>query len=135
MGSTAAYVVHGFYESGAGLDELTTTGPSRISHLRRRRGRTASTSTPPIWALHAPRWRTCKAATPRPTRPSPAASSAANCTGPKRDVVLLNAAAALSIESGDLEDGLTAARISLNSGAALDALDRYIAATRSFAAA
>ena len=34
MGRRAAYVVHGYYEPGAGLDELTTTGPSRISHLK-----------------------------------------------------------------------------------------------------
>src|SRR5690606_29248594 len=33
MGSQAAYVVHGFYENGGGLDELTTTGPSRVSRL------------------------------------------------------------------------------------------------------
>ncbi len=34
MGRRAAYVVHGYYETGAGLDELTTTGVSRVSHLK-----------------------------------------------------------------------------------------------------
>ena len=33
MNSRGAYVVHGQYETGAGLDELTTTGPCRIAHL------------------------------------------------------------------------------------------------------
>ncbi len=32
-GQQAAYVVYGYYETGAGLDELTTTGTSRITRL------------------------------------------------------------------------------------------------------
>jgi anthranilate phosphoribosyltransferase len=54
--------------------------------------------------------------------------------GPKRDVVLLNAAAALSIDSGDIDEGLRQARSSLDSKAALNVLERYIAKTRTFAA-
>ncbi len=133
MGSRAAYVVHGFYESGAGLDELTTTGPSHISHLRD--GEVHSFDFDPA-DLGFGR------ATLDDLQGGDAATNAAiarsilsgELQGPKRDVVLLNAAAALSVDSGDMEDGLTAARMSLNSGAALDALDRYITATRSFAA-
>ncbi len=53
-------------------------------------------------------------------------------TGPKRDVVLLNAAAALSTESGDIAGGLAVAAESLDSGAALDVLERYVAKTRAF---
>jgi len=34
MGAHSAYVVHGLYETGAGLDELTTTGVNQVSHLR-----------------------------------------------------------------------------------------------------
>ena len=53
-------------------------------------------------------------------------------TGPKRDVVLLNAAAALSLDTGDFQAGLQTARESLDSGAALQCLDRYITKTRSY---
>ena len=34
MGTTAAFVVHGTTDDGRGVDELTTTGVNRISHLR-----------------------------------------------------------------------------------------------------
>jgi anthranilate phosphoribosyltransferase len=47
---------------------------------------------------------------------------------------LLNAAAALSMDSGDLDEGLHQAKRSLESGAALDVLNRYVAKTQSFAA-
>ena len=46
--------------------------------------------------------------------------------GGRRDVVLLNAAAALAAESGDLGNGLEAARRALDSGAALEKLDYLI---------
>ena len=46
--------------------------------------------------------------------------------------VLLNAAAALSTECGDWKAGLAEASESIDSGAALDALERFIEKTRSF---
>ena len=53
--------------------------------------------------------------------------------GPKRDAVLLNAAFALSTECGDLPAGLAEARASLESGAALRTMQRYVEMSRSFA--
>ncbi len=133
MGSTAAFVVHGFYETGSGLDELTTTGPSRVSHLSH--GAVRSFDLDPADLGFA-------RATLADLQGGDAAANAAlaravlsgELKGPKRDVVLLNAAAALSVESGNLDEGLRAARASLDGGAALDVLNRFIAATRSFAA-
>ncbi len=52
--------------------------------------------------------------------------------GPKRNAVLLNAAAALSTECGDLAAGLEEARASLDSGAALRVLEAFVAKTQSF---
>jgi anthranilate phosphoribosyltransferase len=133
MGSRAAYVIHGYYETGTGLDELTTTGPSHISHLLN--GTVTSFQFEPS-DLGFPR------ATLDDLQGADAATNAAlarailngELHGPKRDVVLLNAAAALSMETGDLDEGLRQARISLDSGAALDVLTRYIVKTKSFAA-
>lgn len=132
MGSQAAYVIHGFYETGTGLDELTTTGPSHISHLRDGQISTFDFEPQDLGFARA---------TLDDLQGADAATNAAlarailngELHGPKRDVVLLNAAAALSLDTGDLEEGLRQARASLDSKAALDVLDRYIAKTRSFA--
>jgi anthranilate phosphoribosyltransferase len=132
MGSHAAYVIHGFYETGAGLDELTTTGRSHISHLRN--GQVSSFDFEP-GDLGFGR------ATLEDLQGADAATNASiarailsgELHGPKRDVVLLNAAAALSMESGDLDEGLRQAHQSLDSGAAQDALNRYITKTQRFA--
>lgn len=133
MGSRAAYVVHGYYETGTGLDELTTTGRSHVSHLKQ--GEVSNFEFEPADLGFA-------RATLDDLQGADAATNAAlarailggELHGPKRDVVLLNAAAALSIDSGDLDEGLRQARSSLDSGAALDVLNRYVAKTRSFAA-
>jgi anthranilate phosphoribosyltransferase len=133
MGSQGAYVVHGYYETGAGLDELTTTGPSRISWLHN--GIIESSEFDPA-ELGFER------ATLADLQGSDAETNAqiardilsGKLTGPKRDVVLLNAAAALSAASGDLAQGLARATDSLESGAAADTLRRYVEKTQSFAA-
>ena len=131
MGRRAAYVVHGYYETGAGLDELTTTGPSRISHLLNGSVRTFDFDPADLGFARS---------TLADMQGGDAATNAAiargvlaeEIHGPKRDVVLLNAAAALSTETGDFSAGLTQATESLESGAALNVLDRYIALTQSF---
>jgi anthranilate phosphoribosyltransferase len=133
MGSQGAYVVHGFYETGAGLDELTTTGPSRISRLHDGKLETYDFDPAELGFARA---------TLADLQGGDAATNAqiardllgGNLTGPKRDVVLLNAGAALSTQTGDLASGLAQATQSLESGAALAVLDRYIAKTQSFAA-
>jgi anthranilate phosphoribosyltransferase len=133
MGSRAAYVIHGYYETGTGLDELTTTGPSHVSHLRNGQVSTFQFEPGDLGFARA---------SLDDLQGADAATNAAlvrailggELHGPKRDVVLLNAAAALSIDSGDLDEGLRQARSSLDSKAALDVLERYIAKTRTFAA-
>ncbi len=129
MGRRAAYVVHGYYETGAGLDELTTTGVSRISHLKDGAVTTYEFDPAELGFTRA---------TLADMQGGDAAQNAeialgildGTIRGPKRDVVLLNAAAALSTETGDLAAGLAAARESIDSGAARAALARYVEATR-----
>ena len=49
--------------------------------------------------------------------------------GPRRDIVLLNAAAALCVDNNGWAAGLAAAQESINSGAALETLNRWIEKT------
>ncbi len=131
LGSTAAFVVHGTTDDGRGVDELVTSGVNRISHLR-----------------NGEVWISELTATDLGLAPASlddlvggdAGTNAAitrgilsgELHGPKRDVVLLNAAAALATENRDWEAGLTAAAESIDSGAAQDSLNRFIEKTQSF---
>jgi len=131
MGVQSAYVVHGFYETGTGLDELTPTGVSRVSHLH---NGTVTTTTFDPASLSMER------ATLADMQGGDGAENArilrgilsGAIRGPKRDAVLLNAAAALSTECGDWAAGLAEATESIDSGVALDALERFIEKTKSF---
>ncbi len=127
LGSTAAYVVHG----ADGLDELSTTGVNRVSYLK-----DSEVST---YALDA-----ADLGLPRATLDDFAGGTPAENgqithnilsgkdVGPRRDIVLLNAAAALSIDCGNMQAGLDEARESINSGAALHTLETWIEKTNSF---
>jgi anthranilate phosphoribosyltransferase len=120
-GARAAYVVHG----DGGLDELSLSGPNRISRLHEGQVRTYVFSATELGFEAAP-----LAAIMGGTAEENAAITRAILSGeergPKRDAVLLNAAFALSTECGDLAAGLDEARESLDSGAALNVLERYI---------
>lgn len=129
MGSKAAFVVHGRTNDGRSVDELTTTGSNRVSHLH---NGTVTTSDLDATELGLPR------ATLDDLMGGTAEENAAilrgilggEIRGPKRDVVLLNAAAALSTECGDWTAGLDEAAQSIDNGAALRVLDRFVEKTR-----
>jgi anthranilate phosphoribosyltransferase len=53
--------------------------------------------------------------------------------GARRDAILLNAAAALAAETGDFKSALKEATVSLDSGAALNKLNKLIEYSQSFA--
>ncbi len=118
MGSRAAFVVHGKTSDGHGVDELTTAGTNQISHLHSGEVKTFNWMLQ-NWGCHAPRWPICWAAMPTKTLPFCAGCWMAASAGAKRDVVLLNAAAALSTECGDWQAGLQEAADSIDSGAAI----------------
>lgn len=130
MGSRAAFVVHG----ADGLDELSVTGANRVTHLDG--GKVKSFVLDPTELGFAP-------ATVAELAGGDANTNAAlvrgvlsgELRGPKRDAVILNAAAALSTECGDWNNGIDQARASIDSGAALRVLDAFVAKTRSYAAA
>lgn len=122
LGSLAAFVVHGY----GGLDELSLAGPNRVSELRAGQVRT--------YALD-PADLGFRRAQLQDLKGGDAAANAAITRsilrgeeqGPKRDAALLNAAMALALEDGDWNHGLERARQSLDSGAALKALDALVA--------
>jgi anthranilate phosphoribosyltransferase len=129
MGPVAAYIVHG----ADGIDELSTTGVNRVTHLHKGQVRTFLLD-PLDLGLPRARLSDLTGGTPEENAALTRRILSGEERGPKRDVVLLNAAAALSAESGDLAAGLEAARASIDSGRALAKLDALIAFSNRFAA-
>jgi len=122
-----AYVVH----SSDGLDELTTCCLNRISHVN---GRVKTFDLDPAELdLQKATREDLQGGDAQENAKILRAILSGEDTGPRRDVVLLNAAAALSTESGELQTGLSEARKSLESGAALAKLDALAAKSQSFA--
>jgi anthranilate phosphoribosyltransferase len=128
LGVRAAFVVHG----ADGLDELSTTGVNRVSHLRL--GQVTSFEFDPL-DIGIPRahLRDLMGGSPEENAAMLRAILAGEDRGPKRDIVLLNAAAALCAEDGDWEEGLARAQESIDSGAALAKLDALIAFSQQLA--
>jgi anthranilate phosphoribosyltransferase len=125
LGSERALVVHG----SDGLDEITTTGPSHAALLEAGRVRTLELDPA---ALGIPR------AQPAALQGGDAAANAAIVravlageTGPRREIVCVNAGAALWIAGAapDLAAGLDLARESIDSGAARERLAALVEAT------
>jgi anthranilate phosphoribosyltransferase len=129
LGSRAAYIVHG----ADGLDELSTTGINRVSALRD--GAVTTFDFDPA-EVGLPRARLDDLLGGAPEENATITREIIDGSerGPRRDVVLLNAAAVLSLETGDWAAGLTAAAQSIDSGAAWQTLDNWVAMTNSFGA-
>jgi anthranilate phosphoribosyltransferase len=122
LGASAAYVVHGF----GGLDELNAGGPNRVSHLKDGAVRTFDFDPRDVGIPRADP-QTLHGGTADENAVILRAVLEGKSAPPLRDAVLLNAAAAIAAESGDFPDALAEARTSLESGAALKALDGLIA--------
>lgn len=127
LGSQAAYVVHG----ADGLDELSTTGVNLISYLQAGVVRTRELD-PQDWGLPRATIDDLTGGTPQENaRITHDVLSGAD-QGPRRDIVLLNAAAALGVANDDLAVGLAKARECIDNGRALATLEAWIAKTNSF---
>jgi anthranilate phosphoribosyltransferase len=125
LGSKRAFVVHGMDT----LDEITITGKTRVTELKGGRIRTYYV-TPERFGVHR--------ATLDDIEGGDARENAAIVTAvlkgersPRRDVVLINAAAALVAGSAakDFSSGMTLAAGSIDSGRALDKLMKLIELT------
>lgn len=132
LGAKSAMVVNGY----GGLDELTVTGPNRISYLQEDGAVTHLDVDPTELGFHMASINDLKG----DDAPTNAAILRAvldgSDTGPKRDVTLLNAGGAIMAagRAGTIADGIVIARDSLDSGMALKKLDDLIAMSQSFAA-
>jgi anthranilate phosphoribosyltransferase len=127
LGSKAALVVHG----ADGLDELSTTGVNRVSQLDSHGVRTFDLD-PSELGFEKTSLDALLGDTPTDNAMILRNILSGVDQGPRRDIVLLNAAAALSLESGDFREGLVAARRSIESGNSLRTLDTWIDLTNSF---
>ncbi|MDK2889718.1 MAG: anthranilate phosphoribosyltransferase [Methanoculleus sp.] len=124
LGAERAMVVH-----GAGLDEIATAGPTTVAELRN--GEVLA------YTLDCTEFGIpCSSvAAIRGGRPEENAATLlavlAGENGPARDIVLLNAGAAIYLggKAGGIAGGVSRAEASIDSGAALDRLRRLIEAT------
>ena len=131
LGSKSAMVVNGY----GGLDELTTTGPNRISYLQED-GKIAHIDVDPTeLGFHTAHIADLKG----DDAPTNAAILRSVLSGEdssaKRDVVLLNAGAAIMAagRTDSIADGLEVAREAIDSGKAIGKLDQLIALSQSLA--
>jgi anthranilate phosphoribosyltransferase len=122
LGSERAWVVHG----ADGLDELSTTGYTKVSECR-----AASVQT---FYVHPSDFGLVKA-TPEALKGGDASTNArivravlSGEPGPARDVVLLNAGAALFVGglATTVKEGISTAAAAIDSGAALKVLEQMI---------
>lgn len=146
LGSHAALVFHG----DGGLDELTTGGPNRISHLCEGSIRTfivdpgaAAGNGHGGLGLHRAGLADLSGGDPPENARLLREILSGADRGPRRDVVLLNAAAALAVDQCELADrpaeilgdALAVAQRALDSGAALAKLEALIALSQRLAQA
>jgi anthranilate phosphoribosyltransferase len=119
------------FRGADGLDELTTTGPSTVFEVAG--GQVAETTLDPddvgLSRVSAEDLRGGDAV----ASASIARAILEGKPGPRRDVVLLNAAAALEVagRASGLAEGVEVAARSIDSGDAAAALERWVAASRS----
>jgi anthranilate synthase/phosphoribosyltransferase len=127
LGSRAAFVVHG----ADGLDELTTTGPNRISALRDGRVET-HTFDPADLGFRRARLSDLQGGNAQENAVMTEEILSGKLNSARRDVVLLNAAAALVAagQAHSFSEGIRLAEHSLDSGAAKHTLDRLVEFTQ-----
>ncbi len=129
LGSRHVLTVHGF----DGLDEITLTGPTHVAELKHDfiteytvEPKQFGIDMAPIEAIQV---KDCGESKAR------LEAVLANESGPSRDIVILNSAAALYVSgvAGSLWDGVALARDAIASGAARAKLEQLVSFTRAFA--
>ncbi|HEV8574131.1 MAG TPA: anthranilate phosphoribosyltransferase [Dehalococcoidia bacterium] len=124
-----ALIVHG----NDGIDELSISGPSSVHEIRNG-GISEYTVSPADAGVPVAAAEAIRGGDPEQNAALLVAIMKGE-QGPARDVVLLNAAAALlaADAAGDLKEGAAIAEDTIDSGAAAQKLEAWVEATRSFA--
>lgn len=132
LGGEVAFVVHG----DGGLDELTTTGPNRVSELRDANVRTYTLDPQSLGFKPANR-EDLLGGDPARNAEITRGILSGDVGGAKRDVVLLNAAAGLVAggKADTLQHGVQMAAQSIDSGAALAKLNALVEQSQKYAQA
>jgi anthranilate phosphoribosyltransferase len=125
LGSEHAWVVHG----SDGLDELTTTGPTHVAELKGGQVRTFDV-TPEDAGLKRAKLDDLKGSTPQANAEA-IQELLRGKRDPFRDIVLLNAGAALIVagKATSLKDGAGKAAAAIDDGRAKAALEKLVAIT------
>ena len=127
LGAEAAWVVHGSFDGRAGLDELSLTGVSYVAELKH--GSVRSFQIEPIeFGVDPVAPEKILGGTPEENAKALRRVLEGELS-PFRDVVIMNAGAALMVagKAGLTADAATLARKSIDSGAALKALEQLVA--------
>jgi len=122
LGATRAMVVH----AADGLDEFSTTAPTQVSELR---AGEVTTRTVQPESFHLPRARLNDLLIASPQESASVIRAVlAGQAGPRRDIVVLNAAAALAVADAGatVADCIQIAQQSIDSGAAAKSLEKLI---------
>jgi len=129
LGSRHVLTVHG----ADGLDEITLTGPTHVAELKHD-AITEYAIEPGQFGLGTAPLEAIQVAGPEASRERVLAVLAGEA-GPSRDVVLLNAAAALYVAgvAASLSEGVERARHAIVSGAAKAKLEQLVTFTQAFA--
>jgi len=128
LGCQHALVVHG----EDGLDELSLSGPSTVHEVRGGSIREYNVSPEELGLKRAP-LEAVRGGTPEENA-SALRVVLGGEEGPLRDIVVLNAAAALvaADAAADLRQGVRKAQEAIDSGSAMERLERFIEVSRSF---
>jgi anthranilate phosphoribosyltransferase len=129
LGTVRAFVVHG----SDGLDEISNSGESRVSEVREGMVRSFAVR-PEDFGLPRATLADLRGGD-REQNAQIVREILAGEAGPRRDIVLMNATAALVVggKARDLKEGVGLAAQSIDSGAAREKLDSLIDLSRQFA--
>jgi anthranilate phosphoribosyltransferase len=126
LGAERAFVVHGH----GGLDEISTAGPTMVAETRNGSIRETQVTPEELGVAPAPVAELRGGDAPR--NAELLINTLRGEKGPRRSAVLLNSAAAIAASGvcETLRDGVRLAEQAIDSGAALDRVERFVRATK-----
>ena len=122
VGKKGAYIVHG----AEGMDEFSLAGPNQVAHLAHGQVQMRHIDAESLGFARAG-LADIRGGGPQENADITRGILAGTVTGPMRDVVVLNAAAALAAEDGNIADQIPVAEKSIDEGRALETLNHFVA--------